>query len=287
MSRSESSTAAPYRRPAPEHRDNVRVPIRTYVALGDSFTEGVGDPDPTRPNGVRGWADRAAEVMATHDPDFRYANLAIRGRKMQRVLEEQVEPTLALAPELVSIYAGGNDILRPKVDVDAIVAPYADAMHRLRRAGTHLLLFTGFDLGWAPVFGRLRGRVAIYNELVREIADDTGATLVDFWRMREYRDPRMWDIDRIHMSSIGHQHMAVAVLDALGIEHAVNLDPLPRLPELSRRERREADLAWARSHAAPWVQRRLTGRSSGDGLRPRVPELCAVAQDGPRVSGTI
>jgi hypothetical protein len=225
--------------------------------------------------------------MAEHDPAFRYANLAIRGRKMRQVLEEQVEPALTMAPDVVSIYAGGNDILRPKVDIDAIVTPYADALHLLRKAGVHLVLFTGFDLGWAPMFGRLRGRVAVYNELVREIADDTGATLVDFWRMREYRDPRMWDIDRIHMSSIGHQHMAVAVLDALGVEHAVSLDPLPQLPAISRKERREADLAWARTHAAPWVQRRLTGRSSGDALTARHPELRAVGQKGPEVSGTI
>ena len=264
--------------------------FRSYVALGDSFTEGVGDPDPDRPNGVRGWADRAAEVLAAHVPDFRYANLAIRGRKMQQVLDEQVEPALAMAPDLVSIYAGGNDILRPKVDVDAVVASYAAALHRLRATGAHLVVFTGFDLGWAPMFGRLRGRVAIYNELVREAADEVDATLVDFWRMREYRDPRMWDVDRIHMSSLGHRHMAVAVLDALGVPHDVTLDPLPRMPALSRRERREADLAWARTHAAPWVQRRLTGRSSGDALEARVPALSAVdrlGQGDRKASGTI
>jgi lysophospholipase L1-like esterase len=261
--------------------------FRSYVALGDSSTEGVGDPDPTRPNGVRGWADRVAEVLAEQDQTFRYANLAIRGRKMTQVLAEQVGVAVGLQPELVSIYAGGNDILRPKVDIDGIVAPYSAGAQRIRATGAHLVLFTGFDLGWAPVFGRLRGRVAIYNELVREIADDTGATVVDFWRMREYRDPRMWDVDRIHMSPLGHQHMAVAVLDALGVPHAVDLDPLPELPAMSRRERREADLAWARSHAAPWVQRRLTGRSSGDGLLPRFPDLTTVSPDGPARSGTI
>ncbi len=259
----------------------------SYVALGDSFTEGVGDPDPERPNGVRGWADRVAEVLAGADPAFRYANLAIRGRKMSQVLAEQVEPAVTLAPDLVSIYAGGNDILRPKVDIDAIVATYGDGLRRLREGGAHLVVFTGFDLGWAPVFGRLRGRVAIYNELVREAAETVDATVVDFWRMREYRDSRMWDVDRIHLSSLGHQHMAVAVLDALGGEHAGDLDPLPHDPPLSRRDRREADLAWARAHAAPWIQRRLTGRSSGDGLEPRYPELVALRPEVPEGSGTI
>lgn len=248
----------------------------TYVALGDSFTEGVGDPDPTRPNGVRGWADRVAEVLAAHDPRFRYANLAIRGRKMHAVLAEQVEPALALQPDLVSIYAGGNDILRPVVDIDGIVDSYRAALTRLHEAGSHVVLFTGFDLGWAPMFGRLRGRVAIYNELVRELADDLDATLVDFWRMREYRDPRYWDVDRMHMSTLGHRRMAIAVLDALDLAHELVHETLPEPEPMPRAERREADLAWAKAHMAPWVHRRLTGRSSGDGLAPRYPELTRV-----------
>ena len=259
----------------------------TYVAIGDSFTEGVGDPDPTRPNGVRGWADRVAEVLAAEIPGFRYANLAIRGRKLLSVLGEQVEPALALQPNLVTLYAGGNDILRPKVDIDAILTPYAAAARRLRDSGATLVLFTGFDLGWAPVFGRLRGRVAVYNELVREIADVTGATLVDYWRMREYRDPRLWDVDRMHMSSLGHQHMAAQVLDVLDVLHSLHLDPLPDLPPLTRTQQRDADRAWAMSHAVPWVQRRLTGRSSGDGLRAKYPEPVPLGPEGPVRSGTI
>jgi lysophospholipase L1-like esterase len=257
----------------------VRMPsssgprFHRYVALGDSFTEGVGDHDPLRPNGVRGWADRVAEVLDGLVDDFGYANLAIRGRKMAAILAEQVEPALAMRPDLVTIYGGGNDILRPRVDIDALVRDYDEAVGRLRDAGARVVLFTAFDLGFAPVFRHLRGRVATYNELVREVADARGATLVDFWRLREYRDPRLWDVDRLHMSSAGHQRMAIAVLDALGVPHDLAPYDLAPLPEMDRRQRRDADLAWARAHAAPWVQRRLRGTSSGDGLPPRRPVL--------------
>src|SRR5690349_15622946 len=92
----------------------------TYVALGDSFTEGVGDADPDRPNGVRGWADRVAEVLAAEADDFGYANLAIRGRKLRPILAEQLEPALALEPDRVTIYAGAYDIMRASVDGDAL-----------------------------------------------------------------------------------------------------------------------------------------------------------------------
>ncbi|NUR09131.1 MAG: SGNH/GDSL hydrolase family protein [Nocardioidaceae bacterium] len=244
-----------------------------YVALGDSFTEGVGDHDPDRPNGVRGWADRVAEVLATRADPFGYANLAIRGRKMAGILAEQLGPALDLRPDLVTVYAGANDILRPKVDVDAVVAAYDGAVGRLTATGATVVLFTGFDLGFAPVFRHLRGRVATYNELVREVADTHGATLVDYWRLREYRDPRLWDVDRMHMSSAGHQRMAVAVLDTLGVEHDLRPFDLAPLPQMDRRQKRNADLAWARAHAAPWVQRRLRGTSSGDGLPARYPTL--------------
>ena len=254
-----------------------------YVALGDSFTEGVGDHDATRPNGVRGWADRVAEVLAGRTDDFGYANLAVRGRKLDAILAEQVEPAIALEPDLVTVYAGGNDILRPKVDVDGLVARYGEAVGRLAATGATVLVFTGFDLGFAPVFRHLRGRVATYNELVREVADEHGATIVDYWRRREYRDARLWDFDRMHMSAAGHERMAAIVLDTLGVDHDITPEELGPLPEMDRRQRRDADLAWARAHAAPWVQRRLRGTSSGDGLAPKHPTLTPVrARSGAR-----
>ncbi len=244
-----------------------------FVALGDSFTEGVGDPDPRRPNGVRGWADRAADVLASQTDDFGYANLAIRGRKLRAVVAEQIEPALALEPDLLTIYAGANDIMRPSVDIDGLVRDYDAALGRLADTGARLVVFTAFDPGGFPVFGTMRGRFAVYNELVREVAERRGATLVDFWRMRDYRAPGMWADDRMHMSSAGHQRMAMAVLDALDVEHELTPVDLPPATRLSKKELRAANLDWARAHAAPWVKRRLTGKSSGDSLDPRYPTL--------------
>lgn len=245
--------------------------FQRYVALGDSFAEGVGDPDPTRPNGVRGWADRVAEVMGADQPDFGYANLAIRGRKLRGVLDEQVEPALALRPDLVTVYAGANDILRPQVDLDALVEEYGEAIGRLSASGARILVWTAFDPGGSAIYRPMRGRFALYNELVREVADRHGATIVDFWRLRDYQDWRLWDSDRMHLGPAGHQRMAIEVLDVLGVAH--DLRPLV-LADPTARTRAGVlldDAAWVRGFAAPWVHRRLTGRSSGDGLSPRHP----------------
>ena len=247
--------------------------FRRYVAIGDSFTEGVGDVDPARPNEVRGWADRVAEVLAARDPDFQYANLAIRGRQLRRILDEQLAPAVAMAPDLVSIYAGANDIMRARVELDALVAAYDEAIAQLAATGARVLMWTAYDPGEAPLIRAMRGRFATYNELVREVADRHGATVVDFWRMREYRDMRMWDTDRIHMSPLGHARMALAVLDVLGVDHDLVHEVLDPLPEVPRREAREATIAWVRGFAVPWVGRRLRGRSSGDELLPRRPTL--------------
>ncbi len=253
----------------PAESDNGTVSFQRYVALGDSFTEGVGDPDPTRPNGLRGWADRVAEVLSRENPDFGYANLAIRGRKLPAILDEQLEPAIALGPDLVTIYAGANDILRPKVDIDALAERYDDALGRLAATGARLVVFTAFDPGGSAIYRPLRGRFALYNEFVRDSARRVGADLVDFWRMREYRDWRYWDADRMHLGPAGHQRMAIEVLDTLDVPHALEALPLVDAPALTRAEQRRENLDWMRTMAIPWVHRRLTGRSSGDGLDPK------------------
>ncbi|MFD4366295.1 SGNH/GDSL hydrolase family protein [Rhodococcus sp. NPDC058521] len=247
-----------------------------YVALGDSFTEGVGDPEDRYPNGLRGWADRVAEQLSVDHPNFAYANLAIRGRLMVPIVDEQIDAAVALEPDLVTIYAGGNDLMRPGVDLDAIVSHYDSGIAKLTATGAKVVMFTAYDSGWAPVFGMLRGRAAIYNELVREVAERHGATIVDFWRFGEYQDLRMWDWDRLHMSTAGHKNMAVRVLETIGVEHDEHRPDLGPAPKLADVQRRKEDLQWAKGFLIPWLGRRVHGTSSGDGVSPKRPQLAPV-----------
>lgn len=259
------------------------APYHRFVALGDSFTEGVGDTDETRPNGVRGWADRVAEVLATKTADFGYANLAIRGRKLRGVLDEQIEPALALEPDLITIYAGANDIVRPSVDLDALAEAYDVGIARLASTGAQVVVFTAFDTGSKGIYAPIRGRFALYNEHVREIADRHGAVIADSWRANARMpegvtgtDARLWDPDRMHLGPAGHQLVAIMVLDALGIDHDLRPLALPDPLVLAGSQRLRADLDWSRRHLVPWVHRRLTGRSSGDTISPRRPTLAPI-----------
>lgn len=247
-------------------------PWSRYVAIGDSFTEGIGDPEPKSPGGFRGWADRVAEVLSAGNDGFAYANLAIRGRLLQQILDEQIEPALELRPDLVTISAGGNDIIRPNTDPDDIAARLETGVTRLRSDGATVVLFNGPDIGMTPVLGRMRGKVAIYNENLRAIAARHDLVVADMWALRELSDPRMWAPDRLHFSPVGHHTIARMVLEALNVENDLapyEPEPLPRLPW---RQARVEDIGWAREYLVPWVIRRIRHQSSGDGISPKRPD---------------
>lgn len=265
----------------PEHddHDNQELPAppahpwHRMVSIGDSFTEGVGDPDENAPGGHRGWADRVAEELDRLTDDFAYANLAIRGRLYQPIIDEQLEPALALHPDLVTISAGGNDMLRPGADPDAIAQKLDGVIARIAETGATVVMFDGPDVGNTPVLRSIRGRVAIWNENVRVIAARHGAVMTNLWGLHELADPLMWAPDRLHFSPLGHQRIAVEVLDSLGIEHGLVPDARQPQPVRTKREVRRDDLVWARRHFAPWVARRITKRSSGDFVTAKRPQF--------------
>jgi lysophospholipase L1-like esterase len=252
----------------------------SYVALGDSFTEGVGDDLPD--GSVRGWADFVALGLAqaaAHTPGtnksegVRYANLAIRGRKLGPIISEQLTPALALRPQLLSINGGGNDILRPKVSVEDVAEQLLDAVRTSVNAGIHVLMLSGGNPCSHLPFGsfiRRRG-----DELAAAVRDNTpryGVTMVDNWSDTVLEDSRYWSIDKLHLNTFGHARVASNVLTALNVEVPAQwrIEEVAAEPA-SGRGRRSA--AYYREYVVPWIGRRLTGRSSGDGREPKRPSL--------------
>jgi lysophospholipase L1-like esterase len=286
---------APYRRRLLHRIAIMADPLRpepqtsprwaSYIAIGDSFSEGMCDPysaehggDGTDDGPQRGWADRLADELAARRTaggagGFEYANLAIRGKKIGQIMDEQLQAAIEQKPDLVSVVGGGNDLLRPGGDVEVLLTTIDDGVAALREAGCDVLMGTGFKAGGALAW--TQKRTGVFNAGLWTIARARGAYMLDLWGMRSLWDWRMWAADRMHMIDDGHRRVMNAALYALGLdlvddEYDVPLIPAPE-PPLAEKVKTEAQ--WSREHVAPWIKRRLTHTSSGDGREPKWPTL--------------
>jgi lysophospholipase L1-like esterase len=257
-----------------------RVQVRRFVAIGDSFTEGLDDllPDGT----PRGWADRVADALAALEPDLAYANLAVRSLGIDAIVDVQVPAAVALRPDVATIAGGANDLFGVRADVGRVTARLEEAISTLRAAGADVLVFAGFDPRAQLPTGRLlTARTIAYNAGIRAAAARHGAMLVDLWSMAELHNPRLWAPDRLHLSTLGHRHMAAVVLATLGVA-APDAPLVPPPPSRSWVGARLAELHWSRQHLAPWAVRKALGRAAGRGRSPKYPELVAWAQHNRR-----
>ncbi len=257
-----------------------------YVVLGDSTAEGLDDPDGR--GGYRGWADRVAEHLAHHQGGILYANLAVRGRRAAEVRGEQLEPALALRPDLAIVVAGTNDLLRPRFD-PAQVATELEAMQAaLIHAGAIVATFTLPDLGPVmPLARPLRRRVHALAQAVKEASARTGARLVDFTAHPGASDPRLWSLDRLHANSAGHAKIAEAlshILDLPGATSEWQALP-PPTPRSTPVQSFRAELHWTSRFLLPWLWRHARGKSSGDGRSCKRPTLKPF-EESRRESGT-
>ena len=131
--------------------------VDRYVALGDSFTAGA-EGDAAAP-----WADELALALEDVNPGFEYHNLAVHGVPSADVAAHQLEPALALGPDVVTVICGANDVLlsvRP--DIGAYAATFDHILTRLRSAlpGAIVLTATMPDLSrFMPLRPRTRERV--------------------------------------------------------------------------------------------------------------------------------
>ncbi|MFD7014197.1 SGNH/GDSL hydrolase family protein [Streptomyces sp. NPDC059928] len=235
----------------------------SFAAIGDSFTEGMSDLLPD--GSYRGWADVLATRLAARTPGFRYANLAVRGKLIGQIVEEQVAAAAALRPDVITLVGGLNDTLRPKCDMGRVRGLLTDAVEQLAPSCKRLVLMRSPGRN-GPVMERFRPRMEELFSHVDELAARHGALVADLYGAPVLGDQRLWDVDRLHLTAEGHRRVAEAVWQTLG--HDPEDDwrtPLPPAAQPGWSARRSADLRFARQHLVPWIGRRITGKSSGDG----------------------
>jgi lysophospholipase L1-like esterase len=239
---------------------DTRIPRRfeRYVAIGDSSTEGLDDPDGR--GGYRGWSRRLARRIAEVQGSIEYANFGIRGRTTAEILREQLPPALALRPDLATVFSGTNDLARGRFGADEVARDMEAMQRALIAGGATVLTFTLPDLTPVmPIARIIAPRIRALNEALRGAAARSRAILVDFAAYPLGSDPRIWSADRIHANAVGHERIAEALAHALGLPGASDSwsRPLPPAPPKTRGERLAAELEWTRRHLLPWIGRGL------------------------------
>lgn len=248
-----------------------------YVAIGDSSTEGLDDPDGK--GGYRGWADRLAGHIAAAQGSVLYANLGVRGRHTRQVLEEQLDLALSMRPDVATVFAGSNDAVSRGFDADAVGRDIEHMQRRLIEAGATVVTFTLPDLTGVIPLGRFAApRVLRFNDALRRASAATGATLVDFAAYPMSSDPRIWSEDGFHANSLGHERIAAALAHALAVPGVDDswASPFPPARPGNRFRGWMSDSAWLFGHFLPWLFRHARGRSSGDGRGPKRPDLTEI-----------
>ncbi|MFE3634059.1 SGNH/GDSL hydrolase family protein [Streptomyces sp. NPDC059168] len=254
-------------------------PVR-FVALGDSLTEGVGDP---LGEAWRGWAALLAAGL-TEDPGrTRFTNLAVSGARTHDVRDSQAPAALALHPDLVAVVVGVNDTLRSAFDVGAVALRLDQVYAAFAGQGATLLTAClpdpGAMLGLPGALGRpLARRQRAVNTVVHALSDRYGAVHLHASEGAWLTDRALWSADRLHPGERGHRQLAVrfhALLTAAGLATGAAPSPEPEFPAPTR----AASLRWLATAGSAWVARRCTDL---------LPHLLRLAADeaGHRARGT-
>lgn len=251
-----------------------RPSYERYVALGDSSTEGIDDPDGA--GGYRGWSQRLAERIAAEQGTLLYANLAVRGLTTAQVRERQLATALAMRPDLASVFCGTNDVTHRGFDAEGVANDIASMQRELVAVGATVVSFTLPDLTPLMPLGRLIApRIHALNRALTSASRSTGSILVDFAAYPVATDRRLWSEDRIHANADGHARIAEALADALQLPGSSAAWMLA-LPPLRRRSALQwcADEArWFGGHLLPWMVRGVLRRSAAAGRGPKRPAL--------------
>ena len=248
-----------------------------FIALGDSMTEGMSDE---QINGLyRGWADRAADVMAQESPNFTYMNLAIRGKLLQQVIDDQiplVKEHVTGKDTLDSFHAGANDVIRPNYDPELAKPRYRKGVADLTATGATVMLFTVIDKvdGKGKVAEMWHERFKDFNEHIRATAKEYGAILMESKDVKFLADRRLLNKDRLHLNPEGHHRVAQGVLENLGLPFDAGYKiPLPPAKKENPIKKKIINALWIATFVIPWFIRRLRGKSSGDGRAAKYPTL--------------
>jgi lysophospholipase L1-like esterase len=190
-----------------------------FVALGDSLTEGVGDP--VGGGRLRGWASRLADGLARFDPHFAFTNLARRSLRTQKILADQLPRALELKPDLVGALVGMNDLMQTDFDRVIFEAELEELVSRIQDSGATVLMASFPDVSkyiLAPrrVREPIHERLKAASDVTRAVAVRHDSVFADVWGLPDAQGRDILSIDRMHPNARGHLLLARAFALLLG-----------------------------------------------------------------------
>ena len=249
----------------------------SYVAIGDSLSEGLGDFSFLERRVHSGWTDRLATLLAKEAEfdghEFRYANLAIRGANMSAIMGEQLERALELKPDLVTVMAGQNDFFCRAVDLPELERTFRNGVQRLLDSGCKVIVSNTINPIHLLVFRRLARLATTITEMIERVARDLDVPIHDIHRIESFAEIKYWAEDMVHFSGPGHIKVANKAAELLGLKYRLS-DFDERAIWVPKRGLYGTS-KWIVVHVIPFMIRRLRGVTAGDGLEPKLPELTA------------
>ena len=249
----------------------IGKPYRSYVAIGDSLSEGLGDFTFSDNRHHNGWTDRLAGILAREakdaNYDFHFANLSLRGSKLETIMGHQVAKALALQPDLVSVMAGSNDLLSKEEALPRLREQYRDGLHQLLAAGCDVVVANTLNPLHLKVFKPLRYRAERFSEMIGDVAAEFEIPVLDVYGIEDFEQLFYWAKDMVHFSGHGHITVANRAAELLELRYRYpqvdpnNLTPVTRSIIET--------MAWIGSDVIPFLQRKLKGVTSGDGMDPK------------------
>lgn len=229
------------------HISNPRI-----IALGDSSVFGVGDHGDAIPSVGAGWAGRLAHDLTAGN----FINVAKNGARARHITQHQLNAAHAFRPDLALVCIGTNDVLRGDFSPKEIKNSLITVIETLSENNAVIILLGLPDpISTAPGPLALRkilsARVALINEIYIELSERENVVLVPTWDSKIAHERRMWHVDRMHPSAIGHQLIADLVRRRLALPRR-SAKKLSTSINVSKK----FELYWLITNGAKWFAKR-------------------------------
>ncbi|OWW11939.1 lipase [Bacillus sp. MB353a] len=193
---------------------------KRFVAIGDSFTEGIGDE--VEGIALKSWVDHFVQLCVN---DIEYANFAKRGLVTKEIRSQQLEKALTFNPDLVSLIAGANDVLKGRWNHYAYKEDMKCMIDTLSKTGADIMIANLPDFTVRLPFSTekkqvLKEQLLEVNEVILSLSREYKLHHIDFWNHHVVNDNTLWSKDFIHPNSKGYVKVAELIFSSLPVHDA-------------------------------------------------------------------